>query len=432
MCAMTLPAEHPQRQAAHNEVHARPSEPLDTPARISYIILFADWPPDERDWQPLVDLAERYEAIPPKANAAHYSANFGDFRLRWERHTEFSRYFFVADGCGNRPFDDPVIAKLPEDWLASLPGQLLYAGNLTVVGEEFDLSDIKHISAEHFAGNVLMGANIGGGTGTALTDFRIHSDGFSRILLQNRSMSRRQCGRHVQRLLEVETYRVMALLALPLARSLSLELSEREQELAEVTSLMAYDESRDEQPLLERLTLLQAAIENRYSQTHYRFSAAAAYFDLVGRRIAELREERLPGVQGFQEFTSRRLDPGMSTCEAMKTRQEALAVHVARATQLLSTRADIGRHEQNQRVLDSMNRRAKLQLRLQQTVEGLTAAAVTYYTVGLVEYAAEGLAGLGIPLNIGLVAGGSIPVVALGVLFGLRRLHAALGREVRK
>lgn len=427
--AVTLPAEHPKRRLAHDEVHSRPSEPLETPARISYFVLFADWPADERDWQPLADLAERYEAIPPKANAAHYSANFGSFRLRWERHTEFSGYLFIADGIGTNPFEDPVVATLPDDWLSSLPGQLIYAANLAVVDKSFDLSDIERVASDYFAGNVLAGGHIAGGSGLALTDFRIHRDGFSRILLQNLRMSRRQCGRNVQRLLELETYRVMALLALPVARGLSLELGEREQELARLTSIMAYEEPRDEQSLLERLTLLQAAIENRYAESHYRFSAATAYHELVGRRIAELREERLHGVQGFYEFTSRRLDPAMATCRAMKNRQEALAVHVARATQLLSTRVDIARHAQNQNVLESMNRRAKLQLRLQQTVEGLTAAAVTYYTVGLIDYAAQSLIGLGFSLDRSLVVGASIPVVALAVIIGLRRLHALIGRE---
>jgi len=430
--AVTLPAEHPQRRIAHDEVHSRPSEAIETPASISYFILLADWPADERDWQPLVNLADRYEAVPPKANSAHYSANFGSFRLRWERHTEFSGYFFIAEGGGTRPFDEPVISLVPADWLASLPGQLMYAANLSIVGEEFDISDIERLSSDHFAGNVLIGGNIAGGAGGALTDFRIHRDGFARILLQNRRMSSRQCGRNVQRLLELETYRVMALLALPVARDLSLELGKREQELARLTSIMAYDEPRDEQSLLERLTLLQAAIENRYAESHYRFSAAAAYHELVGRRIDELREERLRGVQGFREFTGRRLDPAMATCQAMKTRQEALAVHVARATQLLSTRVDIARHRQNQSVLESMNRRAKLQLRLQQTVEGLTAAAITYYAVGLVEYVTESLIGLGIPLDKSLVVGASIPVVALAVILGLRRLHKLIGREEKE
>ncbi len=36
-----------------------------------------------------------------------------------------------------------------------------------------------------------------------------------------------------------------------------------------------------------------------------------------------------------------------------------------------------------------MNRRAELQLRLQQTVEGLSVAAISYYIVGLFGYVAK-------------------------------------------
>ena len=42
-------------------------------------------------------------------------------------------------------------------------------------------------------------------------------------------------------------------------------------------------------------------------------------------------------------------------------------------------------------LLGAMNRRQQLQLRLQATVEGLSVAAITYYIVGLVGYAAKGL-----------------------------------------
>ncbi len=44
---------------------------------------------------------------------------------------------------------------------------------------------------------------------------------------------------------------------------------------------------------------------------------------------------------------------------------------------------------QNGKVLEAMNDRARQQLRLQQTVEGLSIAAISYYIVGLVGYVAK-------------------------------------------
>jgi len=418
-----LPPDHPQRRILNDEVHARPSEPITAPTRISYLVLFSGGAPGDSEWVALEDLAKRYEAVAPRHKATHYSGNFGPFRLRCERHTEFSRILLLRDGGGKDPFADPVFGQLRRDWLESMPGEVLYAGNIAVMDSDFDLSDIDELSARHFAGNILIGSRVGGGAGVALTDFKVHGDGFSRMLLRNDSMRPRQCGRVVQRLLEIETYRMMALLALPMARQLVGELSEREGELAKLTSIMAQEESRDEQSLLDRLTRLQAAIESRYADSHYRFSAAAAYHALVERRIGELREERMPGVQNFREFTGRRLDPAINTCQSVKARQESLAVHVARATQLLSTRVDIARHGQNQAVLASMNRRVKLQLRLQRTVEGLSVVAITYYLVGLVDYAAGSLKEFGIGVSPDLIVGISVPVVAFVVWRGLRRIQ---------
>ncbi len=154
-----------------------------------------------------------------------------------------------------------------------------------------------------------------------------------------------------------------------------------------------------------------------------------AYYDLVQRRIHELREQRIPGLQTFREFTERRLAPAMNTCRAVAERQDALSRRVAWATRLLSTRVDITRERQNRAVLDSMNRRAKLQLRLQSTVEGLSVAAVTYYLVGLIGYAVKGLSFGGLKLSPELTMAVSIPAVAVFVWFGLRGLRKRVALE---
>ena len=50
----------------------------------------------------------------------------------------------------------------------------------------------------------------------------------------------------------------------------------------------------------------------------------------------------------------------MNTCAAAAGRLQMLSSSVANATRLLSTKADIAREQQNQAVLASMNRRAKV------------------------------------------------------------------------
>jgi uncharacterized membrane-anchored protein len=432
---MNLPPDHPLRSEVNEEVHARPSDPLTAPLRISYLALL--YAPEQRaqEWIEAAALIERYGFAPPAKTASHFSADLGPFHVRWERHTEFVRYTFTVQSVPADPFAVPALAAVPREWIESLSGKIMVAAHAALLNTDEDSLDFDAIAARHFAGNVVVGGAIADGAAIALTDFRIHADGFSRLLIHDHGMSPRQAGRMVQRLLELDTYRIMALLALPVARELGPFLAAGEKELADVTSSLTSASVSDEPALLERLTRLEAAIGSRESSSHYRFSAAAAYYELVQRRIQELRERRIQGLQTFQEFTERRLAPAMNTCRAVASRQRSLSERVARANQLLSTRVEIDRQRQNQSLLESMNRRAEAQLRLQQTVEGLSVAAVTYYVVGIIGYAAKGLVALGLPFHTDVVIGVSIPVVAVLVALGIRRIRKSVthpsGQSVR-
>jgi len=229
----------------------------------------------------------------------------------------------------------------------------------------------------------------------------------------------------LQRLFEIETYRMMALLALPMARRLAPRTLEIERSLSELTDRIAAD-GGDDEALLQSLTQLAAELEHELTASQYRFGATRAYHALVIARIAELRERRLPGIQTIAEFMTRRLDPAVETCATVSRRLHDLSERVAQISALLSTRVDIKRERQNQALLASMDRRAKLQLRLQQTVEGLSLAAIVYYVVGLVGYAAKAGKAGGLAIDPDLAVGLAIPVVALVGLALLRRARRAL------
>lgn len=315
---------------------------------------------------------------------------------------------------------------VPGEWLAGLAGTVIVATHVALVpADGLDPAD-ERVGSELFEGNVLVGSAVAGGGARAVTDFRIHRDGFSRVLIRDEGMTPRQAGRIIQRILEIDTYRILATMALPAARTLAPFLNRCEQDLVEVTAAMVGAGEADEPVLLDRLARLAAEIDSRQSRNLYRFSAAAAYYDLVHARVDELREERIRGLQTFREFIERRLAPAMNTCRSVATRQEALSQRVARATQMLSTRVDVSRERQNQAVLESMDRRAKMALRLQETVEGLSVAAVTYYIVGLIGYAAKGLKAGGLELNTDLVTGVSIVLVAVLTAIGLRRVRKSV------
>lgn len=424
-----LPVNHPLRFELNDEVHARPPDALETPLRLTYLALLSPWSQRDIERARVAEIAVQFGVTPPAEGVNHYSADFGAFRLTWERHTEFSRYMFVLPGEFATAFDDDPLGAVPRDWVASLPGELLVAVRAAMVRGAADGNDYHAIASRNFAGNTLVGSTITDGAAAAFTDFRIHPDGYSRWYVINSSMGSRQAGRVMQRLLEIDTYRVLALMALPVARELGPFLTARERELAEITETLAATGNANEAALLERLTRLEAEIDSRESQKHYRFGAAAAYHELVQRRINELREGRLEGLQTFKGFTERRLAPAMNTCRAVSQRQQGLSERVTRATQLLSTRIDMTREGQNQALLESMNRRAATQLRLQTTVEGLSVAAVTYYVVGLVNYLAKGLESLHAPVNASVITVISVPLVALGVAYAVRRVRRRVQRN---
>lgn len=416
---MPLPHDHPERFVLAEEVHARPPEPLPTPSRVSYMAIRLDGDERERESAHLARLCERYAVPPPGREVTHFSARLGPLRLKWERHGEFSSWTLVLPGAESVPFADPALQALPEGWLRALPGFTVMAAHAALL----PMPDSPPGDAElarAFDDHLVVGADVADGEALAFTDFKIHGDGCSRFLVYARGMSPRSAGQLVQRLFEIEAYRTLALLALPIARRQGPRIVEIEAALAQLTDGIARGEGDDEK-LLHELTRLAAEVESGLAASQFRFGACRAYAELVRTRIAELREQRLGSMPTIGAFMARRFEPAVATCVTVSSRLHDLSERVAQASSLLSTRVDIARERQNQALLSSMDRRAKLQLRLQQTVEGLSVAAIAYYVVGLVGYVAKGAKATGLPLDADLAAGVAVPLVAGAALVAVRR-----------
>jgi uncharacterized membrane-anchored protein len=429
---LRLPGDHPERLALASEVHARPPEPIDSPARATHLALLVDAAERERELRHLAGLCQAHGVTPPVAGATHFRAVLGDLRLKWERHGEFSSYTFFADGAAGADFDAPAAAGLPAEWLAGIPGATMAAlhGTVLRLGPQEPMPDAQALTAV-FGGHAVVGSEVAEGAGLAFTDFQVHPDGYGRVLLLDRKLTRNQAGRMMQRLFEIEAYRMMALLALPIARRQSPRLQVIERSLAALTDGIGsadHDAKRDE-ALLHDLTRLAAETESGLSASQFRFAACSAYADLVTARIAELRERRIPGLQTIDEFMTRRFRPAVATCQTVSQRLHDLSERISQASGLLRTRVEIARERQNQDLLASMDRRARLQLRLQQTVEGLSVAAIAYYVAGLIGYGAKALDAAGLPLDPDLATGMSVPVVALAVYLALRRARRRLHRD---
>jgi uncharacterized membrane-anchored protein len=423
---------HPLRHVLNNELHARPFVALGAPERVSYLALHSGEQGAASDHLALARLCERYGVTPPQAGVNHLTQDFGPFRLKWERHTEFVSYAFISHGAFEEPFRGTVIEAVARDWLDRLPGAVIVAAHLALLPREAPPPTPDDL-ARHFMGETVIGSRVAGGAAAVFTDYRIHADGFSRLLVHDLKLGEHQGGRLVQRLLEIEAYRMMALLAFPLARDATPEIARGEADLAEVTArLAASDGPAEERALLDRLVQLAGSLERLRAATSFRFRAARAYHALVEGRLQELREERLPAVQTMSEFLDRRLLPAMRTCKATDDRLESLSQRVARASELLRTRVDITIAEQNRNLLLSMDRRARLQLLLHEMVEGLSVVAITYYGLGLLGYVVHGLTPLRLGLPDEVFIAAAVPVVFGAVWLALRHFRRRRLRQTER
>ena len=416
--------QHPQRAALHNEVHARPPQALVAPLAISHLVMVCDVAEREASRAHIAALLRDLHLPLPDPQASHFRMDLGQFHIRWELHTEFVSWTFMCALVSERLGEvepEPAFKAVPQSWLAALPGQCLSSLNLWVTpSPTFGASAlIKQLLLE----DSLLASRVAGGAAEVYTDFCMRSDGSSRMLLLTGNLSPRRLGRLVQRLLEIETYRMAALLGLPAAREASAILASAERELAELASAIRSATAQDEPLLLDRLTKLAGQVESQHAATHSRFSASAAYFELVDKRISDIDEAALPGMQTIGEFMDRRLSPARSTCAWATRRQDALSQRVSRISNLLRTRVEIEQQQSSQALLATMNSRQHMQLKLQSTVEGLSVAAITYYIVGLISYLAKAGHSVGWPWSAESTSALAIPVVALAVWWSLRRLH---------
>jgi uncharacterized membrane-anchored protein len=424
--------DHPLRLALANEVHARPFLALAAPERASHLAMTSGEQGAAADHAHLIALCQRYGAAYPPPGANHFVAELDGYRLKWERHTEFCTWTFLKAGAFATPFAQNAIDLAPPDWVAAIPGERLVAVHVAILARSASDPTTEDLG-EWLHADYLVGSVVAGRAATAWTDFRLHPDGFARIVVQDHALGTRQSGRLVQRLLEIETYRTMAMLALPMAREIGPKIGAVDHELLAIMDAMPNVQHLAEQrALLDRLSNLAGRIEQATAASAFRFAAGTAYAELVGHRTQELREERIEGLQTYREFLERRFAPAMRTCQATAERLRQMSERLTRAVALLRTRVDLAVEAQNQELLGSMDRRARLQLRLQQTVEGLSVAAITYYMVGLVAYGARAVETAGFRIDKDIATGFAIPLVGIAVWLGLRRFRKSIEKDERK
>jgi len=413
---------HEGRPNALGEVHARPHPLISAPRALVQLSFMTDGGSGV-DHAVLSDLSRRLGIAAPDRHARHHAMKWGQGTLRWERHTEFSTYLWEGPlGRDGRQAEDSPFGN---GFMA--PGTVISAVRLEI--RKWTAQAERLIAT--FDPASLCYSLVEGGKAAVVTDFRQDGDGLTRILILDRGMSPARTGALSQRVIEIETYRTLAMLGLPLANTLSARVRRMEDRLASITSEMRA-EGRDSQQLLAELTGLAAELEADAAASLYRFGASRAYDGIVEERLAALDEQAVPGHDTWTGFLQRRVAPAMRTCRSVEERMANLSRKLTRATTLLRTWVDVEVEKQNRDVLASMNNRARLQLRLQQTVEGLSVAAVSYYVVGLIGYLAKGTGLFGASAKPELVTALSVPLVVAAVWLFVRRLRRIHSEEPQK
>lgn len=418
-------ADHPQRYALANELHARPFPVVQAPGRAAYLALKpaedAAGRDRDADMAHLIALLDHYGAQHPEPDATHYAGQIGRHFLTWESHTEFVTFTIFGEGASERPFDAQTFAQFPEDWLAKAPGVRITSALVRVERSESD-DGITEKTCEWFVPESLAISRVLNDELIIAGDFRIDEAGHMRFAVFARpEANERRIGRVVQRLTEIETYKAMSMLGLSRARALTPQINAIDETLSGLLNDMS-NGAEEPENLLQSLLDVSAELENVAAKTSFRFAATTAYERLVNQRVEILREERFKGRQTFAEFMMRRFDPAMRTVSSTEARLKATSDRAMRAGDMLRTRVDVERSAHNEALLTSMDRRSDLQLRLQRTVEGLSVVAISYYAVNLVLYVSGPLQySLGISKTI--MAAFATPIVLLLVWLMIKRIH---------
>jgi uncharacterized membrane-anchored protein len=402
---------HPLRDVLDKELQQRTFPAIQAPCRVCHFMLTVAPASRALEFKLMQELASQLGSQIADTAQDITLPLYGQF-LRWERHGEFSSYTFIKQGAEQPWFDDPLDFLPSRDWFSEIPGQVFRIVQLTVISEvtSFIAPDITSL----FNADNCISSQLAAGKARFWTDFQKHAEGAGRMLLVNQGLSAAALGRLAQQLFDLGNYRKLSLLGWPISKQSLLNLNQLEQDLALLTQRIEKERHNDEQ-LLNEITQLAAATERLIAENNSRLQATAAYYQLTIDRLKALEETAIADMLSLQDFTERRLTPAFRTSESVQLRQNSLSGRLGRSTELLRTRINLKLEQQNQQLLLSMEQKAKLQLKLQQMVEGFSLVAISYYAVQLGDKLLNALSYWLPELNIKLWQSISVPLIIISV-----------------
>jgi uncharacterized membrane-anchored protein len=405
---------HPQYRELHAELLARPFPAVTGQVMVAHrVILFT--PAEADSHRAAVAALASYPGVatsPVEHGFQILKVNQVDLRI--ERHTEFTAFTALALQAG-MPFAASATALLPSGWLDSIPGRIMSA--VEIASEQVSLEEAGSAGTMERVMNLFAQERLVGGWvverfATVWSHFKLDELGATRFLVQSNGLTSGRYGRLLQRLVEIETYRLAAMLSLPLARDLLPQIEKLEALHVALIERIGAMEDGDERTLLSDLTNLSLTTERLQAHCGSRFSLTDSYSRILTARLSELREEQIPGYQTISEFFDRRLSQALHTCKTAEMGLKALSERLQSTTGLLRTRVEVNLQSQNQLLLASVDRRAAAQLRLQDAVEGLSVVVLTYYLANLLKFLLDGAKSMGMNVNEALFIALVLPLIA--------------------
>jgi uncharacterized membrane-anchored protein len=408
--------DHPLRGALSAEMHVRRLPRLSVPCRMMQVVtVLGETNADAARTH--IEALKRLATVLVPLTAKYGVLSIDGITLVWERHTEFATYTLLRPGITAEPFDPADFDPVRDRLYAGMPGEIIRSTQIAVVAtRDWDPAAVD--LPRWFSDAATVVCDVADGLARIASDFQLNSDGYGRLLVHDRGLQHDEPGQLVLRLQELGNYRNMALLGLPLAQRLTPAVSRLEARLAELTQAVSERSSEDDR-LLDELSFLSAELARLVAETRYRMSATRAYAQLSEDRLARLNIGVVRGYQSLDDFTERRLIPAVRTCESFSARLDDLSRRAAWTSDLLRTRIDIALARQNRDLLTSMDRRTDLQLRLQQTVEGLSVVAISYYLVALIGHILDAVTFVRHDVAMAF----AVPIVLLCVAAGLYRMR---------
>lgn len=388
--------EAPIRAELDVELLSRPSLAVKPPARVYHqAFLTGD---TSAPFANIAALLTSLDCSADDPDARQIVQNLDGGVLKWERHGEFVTLTVVDYVASDRMASDSTQTDdgRGTDGAQGTTSEGLWGQRIAPLLADSDFGDriaacqidvwpMMHMVKSGGDPEASAGSRLIGDDAIVFASYPPNADGFTTMRLYVNPMGKARCGRLIQRLLEIETYRYMGLMGFPLARAVQRDLHQLNADLNSHVAAMDVDadHSSNQSMLNDIQRLLQKTAALR-ARTDFRFAATRAYHAIFLKRLQEVREDRLDSFSRLSTFLNRRMQPAIDLCAAVARQQATLENRLSQMAQILRTRVEIGLAQQNQTVLAQLKSNGDMQVKLQRSVEGFSVVAISYYLVSLI------------------------------------------------